>query len=337
VLKDTAVVDVVTFGEAMIRLSPPGHQRLEQVANLEVAVGGAELSVAAGVARLGLKTAWVSRLPANPLGRMMANKGREFGVDTKHIIWAEGERAGLYFVEYGASPRPTRVMYDRKDSALARIQPGMVNWEEILQGVRLLHVGGITPALSHSAAAVQKEALTAAQKAGCLVSYDLNYRAMLWTLEKAQSAQLPLMEYVDILVTSLPDQANVKELISGLSGENPADVAKQLAKRFDFQAVMVTMRSTPTVTRTNWTSLAYVKGELFTDRVYEVEAIDRLGGGDACVAGFLTGYLEGDPANGLRLGNAFSALKQTSPTDWPWPTRQEAEALIAAGETRMAR
>ncbi len=330
-------MDVVTFGEAMIRLSPPGHQRLEQVISLDVAVGGAELSVAAGVARLGLKAAWFSRLPSNPLGRMMANKGREFGVDVSHMLWADGERAGLYFVEYGASPRPTRVVYDRKESALARIQPGMVDWESILRGVRLFHVGGITPALSPSAAEVQKEALRAARNLGCLVSYDLNYRAMLWTLDEAQAAQLPMMEYVDILVTSLPDQPDVKELISGLSGENPADVARQLAERFGFQAVLVTMRSMPTVTLTNWTSLAYVNGQLFTDRVYEVEAVDRLGGGDACVAGFLTGYLEGDPGFGVRLGNAFSALKQTSPTDWPWPTRQEAEALIAAGETRMAR
>lgn len=329
--------DVVTFGEAMIRLSPPGHQRLEQVTSLDVAVGGAELSVAAGIARFGLKTAWISRLAANPLGRMMANKAREFGVDVSQIIWAENERAGLYFVEYGASPRPTSVIYDRKNSALARIQPGMLDWETILRDVRLLHVGGITPALSPSAAEVQKEALRAARKSDCLVSYDLNYRAMLWTLEEAQAAQLPLMEYVDILVTSLPDQPDVKELISGLSGENPADVARQLAERFGFSAVLVTLRSTPTVTRTNWTSLAYVQGDLFTDRVYEVEAVDRLGGGDACVAGFLTGYLEGDPAHGVRLGNAFSALKQTSPTDWPWPTRQEAEGLIAAGESRMAR
>lgn len=330
-------MDVVTFGEAMIRLSPAAHQRLEQATHLEVAVGGAELSVAAGAARLGLKSAWISRLPSNPLGRMVANKGREFGVDVSRVIWAENERAGLYFVEYGASPRPTRVFYDRKESAFARIQPGMVDWDVILQDARILHVGGITPALSPSAAEVQKEALQAARKTGCQVCYDLNYRAMLWSLEEARAAQIPLMEYVDILVTSLPDQPHVKELISGLSGENPADVARQLANRFSFKAVLVTLRSTPSVTRTNWTSLAFVNGDLITDRTYEVEAVDRLGGGDACVAGFLTGYLEGNPAHGLRLGNAFSALTQTSPTDWPWSTRQEAEALITEGETRMAR
>jgi len=329
--------DVITFGEAMIRLSPPGHQRLEQVTTLEVAVGGAELSVAAGVARLGLRSAWVSRLPQNPLGRMMANKGREFGVDTSHILWAGDERAGLYFVEYGATPRPTRVIYDRKDSALAHIQPGMLDWQALLRQARLFHVGGITPALSASAAETQAEALRAARTAGCMVSYDLNFRAMLWTLEQARVAQLPLMEYVDILITSLPDQPNVTELISGLSGENPAEVARKLVERYGFKAVLLTMRSTPSVTRTVWTSLAYATGQVITDRSYEVEAVDRLGGGDACVAGFLTGYLEGDPVHGVRLGNAFSALKQTSPTDWPWPTREEAEALIHTGESSMRR
>ncbi len=329
--------DVVTFGETMVRLSPPGHHRLEQTTTLEVAVGGAELSVAAGVARLGLKSAWVSRLPANPWGRMIANKGREFGVDMSHLVWAEGERVGLYFVEYGAAPRPTRVIYDRKESALAHIQPGMVDWASVLQGVRLLHVGGITPALSPSAAETQKVAMRAAQGAGCLVSYDLNYRAALWTLEEARAAQLPLMEFVDILVTSLPDQPNVTELISGLSGDDPAQVGSRLVERFGFQTVLVTMRGTPSVQRTTWTSLAFSEGQLYTDRRYEIEAVDRLGGGDACVAGFLTGYLEGDVNHGVQLGNAFSALTQTSPTDLPWPTRVEVEALIAEGETSMAR
>ena len=331
------MTDVVTFGETMLRFSPPDHLRLEQATTLDVAVGGAELSVAAGVARLGLKSAWVSRLPNNPLGRMIANKGREFGVDMSHIVWADGERAGLYFVEQGAAPRPTRVIYDRKDSALARIQPDMVDWDSILRGVRLFHVGGITPALSASAAETQKQALRAAKAAGCLVSYDLNYRAQLWTLEEARAAQLPLMEFVDILITSLPDQPNVVELISGSGGENPAEVARKLAERFGFRAVLVTLRGASSVWRTTWTSLAFAEGQVFTDQTYEIEVVDRLGGGDACVAGFLTGYLEGDVAHAVRLGNAFSALKQTSPTDMPWAMRAEAEALIAQGETRLSR
>lgn len=331
------MVDIITFGEAMVRLSPPGHYRLEQTTSLEVAIGGAELSVAAGVSRLGLKSVWVSRLPDNPLGRMIANKGREFGVDMSHLVWAPGERAGLYFVEYGADPRATRVLYDRRDSALARIKPADVDWPSLLKETRLFHVGGITPALSATAAETQRNALQAAKQAGCLVSYDLNYRANLWTLDEARKAQISLMDFVDILITSLPDQPNVMELISGFTGDDPAEVARKLADKFGFQAVLITMRGSPSVKRTTWTSLAYVDGEIITDKRYDIETVDRLGGGDACVAGFITGYLEGDANHAVRLGNAFSALTQTSPTDWPWPTRDEVETLIQQGETRMAR
>jgi len=323
----------------MIRLSPPGHLRLEQTSNLEMAVGGAgaELSVAAGMARLGRQTGWVSRLPTNPLGRMVVNKAREFGVDTNHVIWADNERAGLYFVEYGAAPRPTQVHYDRHGSAFANIQPGMLDWKNILQGIRLLHVGGITPALSPNAAEVQQEALRAAKNAGCLVSYDLNYRSALWSIDKARTVQLPLMKYVDILITSLPHQPGVTELISGLSGEDPEAVARELVDRFGFKAVLITMRDSLSSKRVNWSSLALAEGEVYTDRQYEIETVDQLGGGDACAAGFLTGFLEGDIATAVRLGNALSALTQTSPTDFPWPTREEVERLLRGNQTGIKR
>ena len=331
------MTDIVTFGEAMIRLSPPDHLRIEQTASLNLSAGGAELTVAAGVARLGLGSAWVSRLPDNPLGRLIANKGREFGVDVSHVLWADDERVGLYFVEYGAEPRPTRVFYDRVDSAFAHIQPGMVNWEKVFRGVRLFHVGGITPVLSVSAFEAQKEAMIAARKAGCLISYDINYRVALWSIEDARKAQLPLMEYVDILVTSLPDQPKVTELLSGLEGNDPAEVARQIAKKFSFRTVLVTMRKSLSAQRASLTSLAFAENKIYTDRRYEVETVDQLGGGDACVAGFLTGYLEGDVQHAVRLGNAFSALTQTSPTDMPWPTRAEIETLIVDGGSSMRR
>lgn len=329
--------DIVTFGETMIRLSPPDHLRLEQTVALNLSAGGAELNVAAGVARLGFSSEYVSRLPSNPLGRLIANKAREFSVDVSHMLWAEGERVGLYFVEFGAEPRPTRVFYDRKESAFARIQPGMVNWNEVFQGVRLFHVGGITPALSASAYEAQMEAMIAARQAGCLVSYDVNYRATLWTLEEARKLQLPLMEYVDVFVTSLPDQPDVTELMSGLNGKDPAEVARQVAEKFGFKAALVTMRKSLTAQRASLTSLAFANNQIYSDRRYEVETIDPLGGGDACVAGFLTGYLEGDVQAGVRLGNAFSALQQTAPTDLPWPTRAEVEALILEGGSSMRR
>ena len=329
--------DIVTFGETMIRLSPPDHLRLEQTAALNLSAGGAELNVAAGVARLGHTSAYVSRLPSNPLGRLIADKAREFGVDVSHMLWADGERVGLYFVEYGAEPRPTRVYYDRKDSAFAHIQPGMVDWDTVFQDVRIFHVGGIAPALSVSAFEAQKEAMRAARKAGCLVSYDVNYRAALWTVEEARKNQIPLMEYVDILVTSLPDQPNVKELLSGLSEDDPAEVARQVGEKFGFKAVLVTMRKSLSARRTSVGSLAFAGNQIYTDRRYEVDTVDQLGGGDACVAGFLTGYLEGDTQLGVRLGNAFSALQQTAPTDLPWPTRAEVESLILEGGSSMRR
>jgi len=331
------MIEVLTFGEAMIRLSPPGHLRLEQTSNLEMAVGGAELSVAAGMARLGRQTGWVSRLPTNPLGRMIVNKASEFGVNTTNVIWADNERAGLYFVEYGAAPRPTQVHYDRHRSAFANIQPGMLDWKNILGGISLLHIGGITPALSPNAAAVQREALQAAKNAGCLVSYDLNYRAALWSTDKARTVQLPWMKYVDILITSLPRQPGITELISGLPGDNPEAVGHALVNSFGFKAVLITLRDAISAKRFNWSSLAFADGKIFADRQYEIETVDQLGGGDTCVAGFLTGYLEGDIGYGVRLGNAFSALTQTSPTDFPWPTRSEADALVNGNITSLER
>jgi len=331
------MTEVLTFGETMIRLSPPDHLRLEQTTALNLSAGGAELNVAAGMARLGHTSAYISRLPSNPLGRLIANKAREFGVDVSHMLWAAEGRAGLYFVEYGAEPRPTRVYYDRKDSAFAHIQPGMVNWGEVFRDVRLFHVGGITPALSSSAFEAQKESMLAAQKAGCLVSYDVNYRAALWTVEEARKTQLPLMEYVDILITSLPDQPDVVELVSGFSGDDPAEIARQVAENLGFKAVLVTMRRSVSAQRASIGSLAFAGNQVYTDRRYEVETVDPLGGGDACVAGFLTGYLEGDVQLGVHLGNAFSALQQTAPTDLPWPTRAEVEALILEGRSSLRR
>lgn len=329
--------DVVTFGETMIRLSPPDNLRLEQTISLNLSAGGAELTVAAGVARLGHTSAYVSRLPSNPLGRLIANKAREFGVDVSNMLWTDDERVGLYFVEYGANPRPTRVYYDRKESAFAHIQPGMVDWDSVFQGVRLFHVGGIAPALSTSAFETQKEAMLAARKAGCLVSYDINYRAALWSVEDARKTQLPLMDHVDILITSLPGQPNVTELLSGLSGDDPAGVARQVGEKFGFKAVLVTMRKSLSAQRASVGSLAFANNQVYTDHRYEVDTVDPLGGGDACVAGFLTGYLEGDIQQGVRLGNAFSALHQTAPTDFPWSTRAEVEALILEGGSSMRR
>ena len=315
---------VVTFGEAMIRLAPPDFERLEQAGSLKMNVGGSELTVAAGVSRLGLSAGWVSRLPNNSLGRMAQNKAREFGVDTSHMVWSKEDRMGLYFVEYGSAPRASSVLYDRAYSAISRIQPGEVEWNKVLEGASWFHTSGITPALSDSAAAVTLEALKTAKEMGCRVSYDLNYRAKLWSQEKARSVQEPFMQYVNVLITTEEDTQRV----FGIKSDDYKKVAEQLAERFNFEAITITLRGTPSVWRNTWSAFAYAAGKLYEDVTYDIEVVDRLGAGDNYTAGFLYGYLTEGVEKAVRWGNAFSALKHTSWSDFNWTTREEAETLL---------
>lgn len=327
------MVDVVTFGETMIRLAPPDFERLDQATTLKVTVGGSELTVAAGLCRLGLSTAWVSRLPNNALGRMVRNKAREQGVDTSHVVWGDGDRMGLYFVEYGASPRASKVLYDRANSAISRIKPGEIDWSRLLSDARLFHTSGITPALSDSAAMVTEEALKTAKEVGCLVSYDLNYRAKLWSREKAREVQTPFMKWVDILLTTEEDTQRV----FGIERENYNQVAVELAEKFGFKVVTITLRGDPSVWRNTWSAIAYADGTFYDDVTYEIEVVDRVGGGDNYTAGFLYGYLTEGVAKGVRYGNAFSALKQTSWGDLNWTTLEEVEALLKGAGLRISR
>lgn len=340
--------DVVTFGEAMIRLSPPNFLRLEQTTSLDVQIGGGELNVAAGVARLGLKSAWVSRLPRNPLGRLLENRARQAGVDTSHILWADGSRMGLYFVEFGAAPRATSVLYDRADSAISRIQPGEMNWASAFQGARWLHVSGITPALGDSAALVTREALEAAKKAGLSVSYDLNYRGKLWSPEKAQACQEPLMSLVDVLITTEEDTGVVFGVraagkskdteFAEVTADPYKEVAQELQEKFKLKAVVITLRENPLVWRNSWTAIAYAEGKFYEDVKYDVEVVDRIGGGDAFSAGFIFGCLKKKSYEmALRYGNAFSALKHSNPGDFCWATLAEVERLMKGASLRVAR
>ncbi len=342
--------EVVTFGEAMIRLSPPHFQRLEQTATLEVQVGGGELNVAVGVARLGLTSTWVSRLPKNSLGRLAENRARQGGVDTSHVVWTSDAqtRMGLYFLEFGAAPRPSAVLYDRRNSAISAIQPGEVDWKRVMQGAKWFHTSGITPALSDSAAAVTREALQAAKSAGLMVSYDLNYRGKLWTPDQAQAVQEPLMEFVDVLITTEEDtnvvfKINAKgksssETYEQVSAESYKEVAQRLQEKFHFKAVAITLRENPLVWRNTWTAIAYADGKFYEDVKHELEIVDRLGGGDSFSAGFIYGYLTKNSYQAaVRYGVAFSALKHTMPSDFNWATLAEVENLLKGSGLRVAR
>ncbi len=315
--------DLVTFGEAMIRLTPPLFQRLEQTSELWVHVGGGEFNVAIGASRLGLSSAWVSALPTNPLGRMVRNKAREHGVNTDFVVWHEKERCGLYFLEMGATPRPNTVLYDRANSAIANLRPGEVNWDGVFAGAKAFHVSGITPALSPTCCQVTMEALQKAKQHGLFVSYDLNYRKNLWSTEEAARAQEPMMEYVDLIITTEDDAHDV----FGFSG-TPAEVCQGMRERFSCTAVAMTLRRIDTVLRHGWTSIIYAD-RLYEDVTYELENVDRVGGGDAFSAGCLYGWLtEQDWQAAVSWGDAFSALKHSNLGDINWATKEEAERLM---------
>ena len=339
--------DVITLGEAMIRLSPPGFQRLEQAFSLDVQVGGGELNVAVAVSRLGLSSAWVSKLPDNGLGRMIRNKAREQGVDTSHIVWSKEGRAGLYFVEFGASPRASSVLYDRANSAISQIKPGEIDWSRVFGGAKWFHVSGITPALSSSAATLTAEALQAAKKAGLQTSYDLNYRSKLWTDKEAQACQEPMMEHVDVLITTEEDTKVVFKITAGeaqddkfaqVSADSYKTVARKLQEKFNFKIVAITLRENPSVWKNNWTAIAYSDRQIYEAKSYEVEIVDRVGAGDSFSGGFIYGYLTSQNIEtALRMGVAYSAIKHSNPGDFNWATRSELEAVMKGGGLRVSR
>ncbi len=343
--------DVVTFGEAMIRLAPPHFERLEQTTSLDVQVGGGELNVAAGVSRLGLKSLWVSRLPKNAVARLMENRVRQMGVDTSEIIWTAEGRVGLYFVEFGAAPRPSSVLYDRANSAISAIEPGEVDWPRIFKGAKWFHTSGITPALSNSAAAVTLEALKAARDAGVTVSYDLNYRGKLWSPDQAQAVQEPMMDYVDVLITTEEDTHVVFKIgasarsgasdtkgFTQVAAETYKAIAQRLQEKFQFKAVAITLRENPLVWRNTWTAICYADGRFYDDVKYDLEIVDRVGGGDSFSAGFIYGRMvKGSYEAAVRYGNAFSALKHTNPGDFCWATLAEVESLLKGASLRVAR
>ena len=318
--------DLVTFGETMVRLSPPDFKRLEQTTTLDLNIGGTELNVAVGASRLGLNSAWVSRLPDNPLGRMIANKGRELGVDVSPVIWEKEGRAGLYFLEFGATPRPTSVVYDRANSSFSNIQPGEVDWEKLFKATKCFHLTGITPAVSKSSAAATLEALQKAKAAGCRVSLDLNYRAKLWSPEEANKTLAPMMKFVDILITTKGDTRT----ILGIEAENDEILAKLLLDKFPIEMVTVSYREGDTVWKCLFSAIAADREKTYATRAYHIDIVDQVGRGDSFAAGFLYGVLgKNDLQSGLDYGVAFAALKHSFPGDFNWCTKAEVEALLA--------
>lgn len=325
--------DVITFGEVMVRLAPPHFQRLEQARSLDIEIGGAELNTAAGLVRLGRSAAWVSRLPDNPLGKLVANRVREIGVDDRFVRFAADGRCGLYFLEFGAAPRASSILYDRQDSAISRVQPGTFDWPTIFTGAKWFHVSGITCALSASSADAVAEAMRAAKAANLQVSVDLNYRSKLWSRDDAARVMGDLLPMCEVLVASAADA----EFLFGITGKDFAEVAEGLIARFGVKIVVGTKRESPLVWRNRFGAVAYSAGQACESPWYEVEIVDRLGAGDALAAGLIHGLLDGDLKKGLDYGAALGAIKHTIPGDLPWVSVDEVEAVLQGQGLRVRR
>ena len=346
-------MDLVTFGEAMVRLTSPDNMRLEQTSTLHMNVGGAELNVAVNGSRLGLRTAWLSRLVDNWSGRYIRNKGRELGVDMSHIVWVpfDGiglERNGFYHVELGAGPRASSVSYDRGYTAISKIKPGEVDWTSVFRDCRWFHLSGITPALSESAALTSLEALQTACANGVTTSYDLNYRAKLWSPERAQAVNRKMVEHVRVLIGNEEDfekalgikAEGTTDSYSELNLESYKSVAERVAERYaDVEIIGTTLRAAKSGWLNDWRTLLFDGDAFYTSRVYEnLEIVDRVGGGDSFSAGLIYGLLNGKhPQKTVDFAGAYSALAHTFPGDFNWATAEEAEKAVNAGSVRISR
>lgn len=309
------MAEVVTVGETLVRFSVPSGHSLEAPPYLNVNAAGAESNVAIGLARLGHSSAHLTFLPDSPLGRLVLNEIRRHGVDARGIILKPEERAGIYFSELGAEPRTNQVVYDRAGSAFARASADEFPWD-LLVGARLLHTSGITTAVNLPAS---QRAVAEADQRGVPISFDLNYRHKLWKPGEARAGIEPLLHKVQILITTREDAVTVL----GLAG-SADEIAADLAARYHLEAAVVTAGEMGAV--------ACCHGQLYREAGYEINALDRIGAGDAFAAGFLSGWLRGGAVPGLRQGVALAALKHTYVGDIPWLTAPDLNAFLEGSQ-----
>jgi len=332
----------------MLRLSPPGYQRLGQNTSLDMTFGGAEANVSASLANYGVPARYVTRLPKNPLSEAFLYQMRGFGIDVSHIAFG-GERMGIYFVEKGAAMRPSKVVYDRKHSAIAEIKPGEIDWKAAFAGADWFHFTGITPALSDSAAAATLEALQAAKAAGLTVSCDLNYRKNLWSRDKAKTVMTELVKYVDVMIANEEDSQDVfgigaegSDVESGtLSEEGYRKLAQKLAGTFDCAKVAFTLRESISANDNNWSGLLYdrASGVATRSRQYAIHIVDRVGGGDSFGGGLVYALKSGmEDSAAIEFAAAASALKHTIDGDFNRVSVSEVNALVGgSGSGRVQR
>ena len=310
---------VVTFGEIMLRLAPEGYYRFVQAESFGATYGGGEANVAVSLANYGLDAKFVTKLPKHEIGQAAVNALRRYGVDTGDIVRG-GDRVGIYFLEKGASQRPSKVIYDRAGSSIATATTEDFDWKKILEGAQWFHFTGITPALNDQVAAICLEACKAAKEMGITVSCDLNYRNKLWSKEKAGKVMGELCQYVDVCIANEEDAADVfgikaadTDVTTGtVNHEGYKDVAKQLADRFGFQKVAITLRESLSANDNNWSAMLYDGGEYYFSKKYKMHIVDRVGGGDSFGGGLICAALNGyDPQAIIEFAVAASCLKHS--------------------------
>ena len=326
---------IVTLGEIMLRLSPKGNYRFVQSDSFQVIPGGGEANVAVSLANYGHASYFVSKLPAHEIGQIAVNGLRRYGVNTDYIVRG-GDRVGLYYAETGASMRPSKVIYDRANSAIAEADPSDFNFDEIMEGADWFHWSGITPAISDKAAELTRLACEAAKRHHVTVSVDLNFRKKLWTSEKAIAVMRPLMKFVDVCIGNEEDAQlclGFKPDADVEGGKTDAEgyygIFKGMMKEFGFKYVVSTLRESFSATHNGWKALIYDGKEFYQSKHYDINPIiDRVGGGDSFSGGLIHGMLTyKDQAKALEFAVAASALKHTIPGDFNVVSTSEVESL----------
>lgn len=319
----------------MLRLAPEGYYRFAQAETFGATFGGGEANVAVSLANYGLDAAFVTKLPTHEIGQMAVNSLRRYGVDTSYITRG-GDRVGIYYLEKGASQRPSKVIYDRAYSAIALASKEDFDWEKIFDGAEWFHFTGITPALGDNVAEICLEAVKAAKKLGLKVSCDLNYRKKLWTREKAGKVMAELMPYVDVCIANEEDASDVFGIkaentdIEGgkIDGEGYKEVAKKLKDRFGFSYVAITLRSSISANDNDWAAMLYDGNDCYFSRKYHMHIVDRVGGGDSFGAGLIYAMLDGKDAQGIiEFAVAASCLKHSIEGDYNMVSVAEVESL----------
>ena len=346
--------DLVTYGEAMVRFSPLNNARLEQSAEFSLAIAAGELNVAVNVSRLGLKTAWISKMVDTWSGHYVINKGREHGVDMSgvQLIPFDGRgniRNGLCFVEVGVGPRPNRQIYDRGHSAISSAKLGEFDWKSIMAQTRWYHTTGISTAISQDVIDNVIESLKVAKEMGVRTSFDLNFRSTLWTPAKAQETMKKVMPYVDFIIGNEEDFETMLGIKSqhgagnyaAIDPEKYRSVAEQCIEQYpNVEAVGPTLRDAKTGKLNDWQTVMMYKGEYNVSRKYEnLEIVDRTGGGDSFASALIYNFMveEKSPQDIIDFSAAYSALCHGFLGDWNWAYKEEAEKVMKGGGARVIR